>query len=190
MQVPLELSFRDVPKTKETEKLITEKVDKLEQVCDNLISCRVVVEKPQKHQRSGNPYRVRIDVTVPPGHEMVVTKEPGQSRMNAPLSAVIRDAFEAMLRQLKELTERQRREIKVHPQQRVNGFVSRLFKEDGYGFIQSTDGRQIYFHRNSVLGDEFDRLEVGTGVHYSEEQGDKGPQASSVSIEHKPNPPV
>ena len=43
------------------------------------------------------------------------------------------------------------------------------------------DGRDVYFHRNSVLNDEFDHLEVGAEVRFAEEMGDKGPQASTVA---------
>jgi cold shock CspA family protein len=51
---------------------------------------------------------------------------------------------------------------------------------EGYGFIEASDGREIYFHRNSVLGDGFDDLEVGATVTFNEEQGERGPQASTV----------
>ena len=52
--------------------------------------------------------------------------------------------------------------------------------EDGYGFLESPDGRELYFHRNSVLHNEFERLELGDCVTFSEEEGQRGPQASSV----------
>ncbi len=71
MKIPLELSFRGLDKTPDIEDLIEEKVQKLTQFCDHLSSCRVAVESPQEHQQSGNPFRVRIDVRVPPGHEIV-----------------------------------------------------------------------------------------------------------------------
>jgi cold shock CspA family protein len=40
--------------------------------------------------------------------------------------------------------------------------------------------REIYFHRDSVLHDAFDRLAIGTEVTFVEEEGKKGPQASTV----------
>jgi hypothetical protein len=47
---------------------------------------------------------------------------------------------------------------------------------------------RIYFHRNSVLEGDFDRLEVGTGVNFFEhdDEGEHGPQASTVRIVDKP----
>jgi cold shock CspA family protein len=44
------------------------------------------------------------------------------------------------------------------------------------------DGREIYFHKNSVLDDKFKTLEVGTEVRFAESNGDKGPQASTVVV--------
>jgi len=64
--------------------------------------------------------------------------------------------------------------------------VSLLLRKEGYGFIRSLDGRQIYFHRDSLPGGEFDRLEIGTSVHWVEGQVEKRPRATSVRIVDKP----
>lgn len=186
MQVPVDITYRDVPKTDAIETLIQDKVTKLEEVCDHIIGCHVAVEKPHKRPQSGSPYRVRIDLTVPPGHELAVTKNPGEGTQYAPLEAVIRDAFEAARRQLVELVERQSNAVKEHPQQEMAAIVTKLFSEEGYGFLRTLDGREIYFHRNSVLNDEFDRLELGTGVQFFLSSGEKGPQASTVKLVNKP----
>lgn len=106
MQIPLEITFRDVPKTNDVETLINEKVEKLGKVCDYFTSCRVAIEKPQQHQRTGNPYRVRIVIMVPHDNEVVVIREPSQSGMHVPLSSVVRDAFETAHRKLRKLVER------------------------------------------------------------------------------------
>jgi cold shock CspA family protein/ribosome-associated translation inhibitor RaiA len=185
MQIPLSMTFRNVRKDPAIESLVDKQAAKLERVCDHIVSCRIAVEKPQEHQRSGNPFRVRIDVTVPPEHELVVIRDSSEGDLHDGLSTVIRHAFAAMRRQLKKLVEKQRRDVKAHPEQEVAGFVVRLFPEQGYGFIKSLDGREIYFHENSFLGDEFGHLDVGTGVQWQEEQGDEGPQASTVRIVDK-----
>jgi cold shock CspA family protein len=44
------------------------------------------------------------------------------------------------------------------------------------------DGREIYFHRNSVLDGGFARLAAGARVTFAEEAGEKGPQASTVKL--------
>lgn len=186
MQVPLELTFRDVTKTEGIESLVHKKVDALHRVCDHLTSCRVAIEKPQRDQRTGSPFRVRIDVHVPPGHEIIAKREPGESDTHAPLDSVIRDTFDAAQRQLKRLVERQQGDEKFHPEQEAVALVARLFPDEGYGFLQTVDGRDVYFHRNAVANDDFDHLELGTGVHFVEVQGDEGPQASTVRIVDKP----
>jgi cold shock CspA family protein len=62
------------------------------------------------------------------------------------------------------------------------GTVTQLFPFEGYGFLTTDDGRQVYFHRHSVLDEAFERLEVGGVVRFVEEPGDKGPQASTVAL--------
>jgi len=186
MRVPLEISFRSVEKTEFLEGLIREKSARLERICDYLTSCRVAVESPQKHQQSGQPFRVRIDVKVPPGHELVATRETTEGDIHNDLPAVLRDAFGAIERQLKKLVEQQRGQTKTHPEQETNAFVSKVFKDEDYGFLKTLEGRDIYFHRNSVLHDEFERMEVGTGVRYVEVQGEEGPQASTVKVVDRP----
>lgn len=186
MKVPLEITYRDVPKTAAIETLVREKVAKLEKVCQQLSSCHIAVEKIHDRPNSGSPYRVRIDMTVPPGHELVADYHPGEAIQYEPLETVIRHAFDAARRQLVELNQRQQRHVKTHPAQEIMALVTRLFRADGYGFLRTLEGEEIYFHRNSVLHDDFDRLEIGTGVRFALEQGEEGPQATSVQIVDKP----
>ena len=70
------------------------------------------------------------------------------------------------------------------------GRVTRLYGYEGYGFITAEDGREIYFHGNSVPDDGFDRLTIGTVVRYVEAEGEQGPQASTVIPLGRPTPTV
>jgi cold shock CspA family protein len=97
------------------------------------------------------------------------------------LSQAVREAFDAARRQLEDHAREQRHSVKLHEPAAV-GHVVRLEPQEGYGFLESDDGREIYFHRNSVLGDAFDQLSLGTKVRFAEENGEKGPQASSLLI--------
>lgn len=184
MNVPLELSFRDGTKSDDIEALVRDKVGNLERFNDHISSCRVAVERPQEHLQSGSGYRVRVDITVPPRHEIVARREPGEGSVQDDLPLVIRDVFSDAERQLKSLNERQQGDEKSHPQQATVGVIDRLLKD--YGFIKNIDGRDVYFHKNSVLHGDFERLAVGTGVNYMEEMGEKGLQASTVRIVDKP----
>lgn len=186
MQVPLEITFRDVRKTENIERLIREKVAKLEKICDYMVSCRIAVEMPQHHQQTGNPFRVRITLRVPPGHELVTKRESSQGNVHGTLPQTLREAFSAAGRQLKELVNKQRAEVKTHPVHEQLAFVYKILRKEGFGFLRTEEGREIYFHRNSVLNDDFDRLEIGTGVRFVEETGVKGPQASTLQIVNKP----
>jgi cold shock CspA family protein len=181
----LEVSFREVDKNEGLEELIRKKAAKLDQACGELMSCRIAVEKAQQRVHQGNPFRVRIDMTVP-GHEFVVVRDSGEGEKHAPLSKVISDAFSAARRKLREHVRKDKKEVKTHPMQEIIGYVTKLFREKGYGFLKTDDDRELYFHQNSVLHGDFDRLEIGTGVRYAEEMGDEGPQASTVTIVNKP----
>jgi cold shock CspA family protein/ribosome-associated translation inhibitor RaiA len=186
MQVPPEITYRGVEKTAALDSLIHNKVDKLEEVCDHIMSCQVAVEKIHESPDHGSPYRVRIDVTVPPGHEMTSDKNPSEPVQYVPLDAVIRDAFDAMRRQLVELVDRQQERTKTHPEQSMAGVITQLQPAEDYGFLKTLDGREIYFHRNSLMHDEFERLTIGTGVQFFVSEGRDGPQASTVRVISKP----
>ena len=108
MNVPLHISYRNVQKNGDIEQVIYEKCRKLEHVCSSITSCRVVVEKPQVHQRTGSPYRVRLNLTIPPGHELVVKRGIGKGEMHDELSSIIRKLFNSAWRQLMKLKEQHR----------------------------------------------------------------------------------
>ena len=110
MQLPIEISYRGVEKSDQLDQLIRSKAERLDHFCDHISRCDVVVEHPNHSQHNGNPFRVRIDLTVPPGHELVVDEKQSEHEMHEPLSKVINDAFKTMERQLKTLVEKQRRE--------------------------------------------------------------------------------
>ena len=186
MLVPLQLSLRDVPEVRrdEIEQHVRRRAEKLERFLEPIASCRVAVERPHQFERSGNPYRVRIDLSVPGGHEVVVRKEAGDNDMHADVVTVINGAFDAAERQLVGLVERMRGDVKSHDE--ALAVVLRVFREEGYGFLKTPDGRDVYFHRNSVADDAFERLAPGTGVRFEETMGEMGPQATTVQIVDKP----
>jgi ribosome-associated translation inhibitor RaiA len=131
MEVPPEITFRGLEKTDEIETHILDRADKLDELHPGMISCRVAVEKPQEHQRSGSPYRVRVMVRIPPGKELVGSREPGEGEINEPLQAAVTDAFEAVRRQLLKVKEKQQGKTKEPPGQEQIGHVEQLFPEQG-----------------------------------------------------------
>jgi len=179
MQLPLQITAGDFPLPVTIEAEIREKAAKLDTYYDGIMRCRVVVTAPVGHHRRGGPYNVRIDLTVP-GTELVVDRQE-----NEDLPVAVRDAFDAMRRRLEDYARHQRGLVKTH-EAAPQATVSKLFRAEGYGFLQTSDGREIYFHCNSVLSPGFDHLTVGAEVRFAEEQGGEGPQASSVMIVTKP----
>ena len=186
MQIPLEITYRDVEKNDALETLIREKAAKLEEIQEDIVSCRIAVEKVQEHQRSGSPYRIRIVTRIPPGKELVVSREPGEGEANEQLKTAVNKAFDAMRRQVLRQKEKQLGEVKTHTQESFLGHVVRLDPAQDFGFLRSLEGREVYFHRNSVVHEDFDRLEIGTGVRFVAQEGAQGPQASTVQIVDKP----
>jgi cold shock CspA family protein len=85
------------------------------------------------------------------------------------------------VRKLEDFVRRRRADTKVHDVP-LHGRIARLYAYEGYGFIDTAEGIEVYFHRNAVVGGNFDELEVGTEVRFAmpPAEGDKGPQASTV----------
>lgn len=180
MKIPLQLTFRNMDHSDAVEADVQGKVDKLEQMFPNIMACRVVVEAHHHHKHQGNLFHTRIDLTIP-GHELVISREPGGNHAHEEMHVSIRDAFEAARRQLEKHTDKLRKKVKVH-ETPPHGRISVLFPMEDYGRIQANDGRDIYFHRNSVINQSFDQLQEGDEVRFDEVKGDNGPQASTVRV--------
>jgi len=179
MRIPLQITFRNMPHSDAIEAKVTEKSTKLERFYDRIMGCRVVVEETQRRHHQGNLYSVRIDITVP-GKELAVNRQENEDAYVA-----VRDAFDTAARLLEEHGRQQRGVVKSHAEIPV-GRIVRIFPESDFGFIKTPDEREIYFHRNSVLGDvDFKDLKFGTEVTFVEEQGNEGPQAARVALSRR-----
>jgi cold shock CspA family protein/ribosome-associated translation inhibitor RaiA len=180
MQIPLQIAFRNMHHSDAVARSIESYVEHLESFYDRIISCRVVVDVPHRHHETGNLYQVSIDLTVP-GREIVVNRETSRQTQFKDLETALRHGFDAVIRQLEDFLRRRRLEVKRHdplPHARV----VRLFPLERYGFAETPGGRELYFHANSLVNGDFERLAVGTEVTFVEELGEKGPQASTVKI--------
>ena len=180
MKLPLQITFQNLGASEAISDKIRQHAEKLEKYCDRIMSCRVAVELPHHHQSTGNQFRVCVEVGVP-GKKLVASREPDEHHNYTDAYVAIRDAFDTMRRKLEEYSREQRREVKLH-QAPTHGQIVELVRSADHGRIETSDGRSVYFHRNSVIDAEFDRLELGMGVRYDEEMGDHGPQASTVHV--------
>lgn len=183
MKIPLQITFHNMDPSDAVEARIREKAANLEQFAKDIMACRVIVEAPHKHHHKGNIYAVKIDVTLP-GDEIIADRNPGQDHAHEDVYVAIRDAFKAARRQLEDHVRKRRNKIKTH-ETLPHGYIKELFPEENYGVIDTQDARDIYFHRNSVIDADFDTLKVGDRVHFNEEMGEEGPQASTVHVEGK-----
>jgi CspA family cold shock protein len=62
----------------------------------------------------------------------------------------------------------------------MQGTIQRVVRDRGFGFIRSSDGQQVFFHRSSLHQMDFDGLKEGEAVEFELERGEKGPRAENV----------
>ncbi len=110
MRLPVEITYRGIKKSDAIEQMVLDKAARLDKYCDHINRCDVAIEQPNHAHKKGNPVRVRIDVTVPPGHELVADESQTDDGSFKPLEKAIHDAFKTMERQLRHLVEKQRHE--------------------------------------------------------------------------------
>ena len=190
MELLPEISFRNLDASPALEERIRGRLKELEQFHPRITSCRVVVEKGHRRHHQGNVFGIRLVLRVP-GKEIVISRDPQADHAHEDAHVAVRDAFDAARRQLEDYVRSQRGTVKLHEVPDL-GRVSKLIAEEDYGFLESQDGTEIYFHRNSVVGNGFDHLKIGDQIRFvlHPGEGEKGPQASSVVRlgKHHPSP--
>ena len=179
MQTELQISWERLEPSDFLQSRIEREVAGLERTFGRIVSCKVVLEGRSRRQHKGGLYSVRVRLVLPGGKEIAASRNPAQDHAHEDAYVVVRDVFQALKRQLREYV-RERRDEPHHPDTQPHGLISEVFPDKGHGFIRADDGRQIYFHKNAVLDNDFARLRPGMDVHFAEEEGDNGPQASSM----------
>ena len=171
---PIQVTIRDLPYSEAIQSHVHKKAEKLDHYYHNIQRCCVVIDMPQKHKHQGKLFRVRINLGVP-GKDLVVNH-----KFDEDVYVAIRDAFQAMSRQLEEYARKRRGHVKTH--EGVNfGYVQRLFPEEGYGFILSADGNEHYFSTTNATHPSFQKMQVGDIVHFLSVPADDGWQAHRVT---------
>jgi len=176
---PLKIVFHHLDRSDALENRIRDKVAQLGQFHPGIRRCEVQVEQLHRHHHQGKHFQVRITLQVP-GHTLVAGRDPTLDPTASDVYVALRESLQAMRRQLQDLLRHQQSLVKHHDT-RPHGHISEIAPDRRHGRIESVDGRSLYFHRNSLIGADLDALEVGTAVYFVEDQGDEGPQASSVS---------
>jgi ribosomal subunit interface protein len=114
MQIPLQITIRDVEHSEALETHIRDKAKKLDEFFNHIMSCRVVVEMPHKHHHQGKQYNVRIDIGVA-GGEIAVNRDHAED-----VYVALRDAFDVAKRQLEDYARKLRGDVKKHEPKRAN----------------------------------------------------------------------
>lgn len=162
MNIPLEIVFRNMERSDAIEARIREKAQRLERFCENMTRCRVVVEAPHRHHHRGKLYQVGVEIGVP-GKPVIVNHAGPADPAHEDVYVAIRDAFSAATRRLEDQIRTIRGKVKSH-EAPPHGRVLQIFPDQGHGFVQTGDGQEVFFNRNSVPDGAFDQLEVGSEV--------------------------
>jgi len=176
----IQVTFRDLPYSQAIENRIREHAEKLSDYFERFTCCNVVLTLSQNHKHQGKLYNVRINLAVP-GKELVVTRQQDQD-----IYVAIRDAFDALTRQIEDYLRKRRGDVKTHDFP-LHGFIVRLFPSDNFGFILGQDENEYYFNATNMASATFDHLAVGDAVQFLTEPSNDGLQARRVTLEKHSN---
>ena len=137
--------------------------------CGPILHARVEVIGTAHHHLG--TFEVHLVVNVP--GDIITIKQQGE--VVVPLLV---EAFDALDRRLSEHCRITQQKVKAHEEFTQHGRILRLFPE--YGFIETDDGLEVYFHANAVKKGSFANLNPGTAVKFGQEDGREGPQATWV----------
>jgi cold shock CspA family protein/ribosome-associated translation inhibitor RaiA len=179
METPVQIEFQGMDAKPDIRAAIAKHVAQLEDRFGRVTAGRVVVKAPGGHHRTGGLYEIHVRLALPEGREVNIGHTRQNDERHSDLNFALNDAFKRARRQLQDQVRQLQGQVKQHGGPPI-GTVSELDPLGEFGFIETDDGREIYFHRNSVLNGGFAELKVGSRVTYAEEMGEKGPQASTV----------
>jgi ribosomal subunit interface protein len=169
MQVYIEGQHTDIqPELRER---IVQRLEELNAQHEDIVHARVALDKDTHHQQGVDEVRVILVLS----GKMLTAKKTAPSLYDAANAAL-----ETIERELREFRDQRRRVIK-EPGPRIRGRIVRIFRDRGYGFIETETYQEVYFHANSVHGIPFEQLEVGMAMDLGIEAGEKGLQASRVT---------
>jgi cold shock CspA family protein len=153
---------------------------KLERVHARLMGLRVVVSGPSGRRRHGDLYSVHLRVLTPGDEDIIIGRNPDADHAHEDPYVAVRDAFMAARRKLRERRLKRDGQVKTHAPATAGRVVS--LNPDGFGFIEIDGGPEVYFHRNALTNETFDRLTAGTVVRISMSETDGRSQASTVHV--------
>jgi cold shock CspA family protein/ribosome-associated translation inhibitor RaiA len=173
----LEIESRHVDMTPRWKTEIEARMADLQRGHEDLLHGRVTLTKNPHHKKLDNVAEALIVVSLPGRHTFTARKE------DKTFEEAMRHAFEAVAIELRKYREKRgHTEVRLPSLPPHHGVICKLFPQEGYGFILKEGGGEVYFHTHALQGLSFEQLEDGTEVVFNIEQGDKGPQATVVTL--------
>lgn len=173
----LEIESRHVDMTPRWKTEIEARMGDLQRGHEDLLHGRVTLTKNPHHKKLDNVAEALIVVSLPGRHTLTARKE------EKTFEEAIRHAFDAVAIELNKYRgKRAQTEVRVAPVPPYRGVICKLFPREQYGFILKDGGGEVYFHAHALQGLAFEQLEDGMEILYNVEQGDKGPQATVVTV--------
>jgi ribosome-associated translation inhibitor RaiA len=106
MHTDPEIHFHGIDKSEAVEERVREKVAKLERRFGRMSRCRVVLEAPHRSPQKPKVYQIKIEISLPRRKPIVVSHERAGSHAQEELALAIRDAFEAALRKVDDVSSK------------------------------------------------------------------------------------
>lgn len=108
MNSDTQVVFRGIDHSSAVEEAVQRRADKLERYTDQIQSLRVTLESPHNNHHKGKVFHVGVEAFIP-NHDIVVNHEQHDKHSHEDIYVAIRDTFDAVERQIKEVYEKQRR---------------------------------------------------------------------------------
>jgi ribosome-associated translation inhibitor RaiA len=113
MKIPLQITFSNMSPSAAMRARIESLGDKLDRFHERIMSCRVTVRAPNHRRNQGRLYHVTIDLKLP-GREIVISRDPPQDQSHEDPYVAVRDAFDALIRQMEDASRERRGDVKTH----------------------------------------------------------------------------
>lgn len=179
--IPFNIISKEFEITEAMHNVTFDHVQSLGHFYDRIIGVEVTFSEPHRSQNKGRIYQITIKVKIP-GPDVIVSREPAKDGAHEDFYVALGDAFDKAKRVLEERVRKMRGDVKAHNGAQPHAKVIKKFELDGYGFIETPDGRELYFHENCIVNGQFKELTIGAEVRFSEELGEKGPKVTSMHI--------
>lgn len=181
MPIQMKITFENgLSPSEALRRRISKESEKLETFHDRITSCSVAVKGRSHRRKHGDLFSVRLQISMPGARDIVIDRNPPDDHAHEDAYVAIRDAFSAARRRLQDRRRRQQGKVKIH-ERPSEGRICEL-KKDGYGFIETDDGREVYFHQHALKNGAPKGLHKGARVRFFETETDGRVQASSVHL--------